>query len=290
MRDGMAYALKNFKTLLLQAKYPVILLIVTQLIMLWLQEKMIFDAMLAQLNAIHGILYMVAGFLVLFSAMWLLTTFVHQQRQQIVQPASEENAESKPQSNILRLGCRVFVASLVQGVVFSIIAVLLLFFILQLYLFLSVRINILLLLFMIVGMATALSFALLLYVMGMLRLFYMQYVYGDTSFVGSICKFGTLRRYVGRTIALEVLLCCACIVLCIIFAAPLWVTSYVNGLSMMSEIKMDGTDVPSYFTALRYFTALVGTLGSAFAMMLCSYPVFYNYLSIQCREAERAQQ
>ncbi len=290
MRDGMAYALKNFKTLLLQAKYPVILLVVTQLVALWAQEKVMFDTMQTQLSVVHGILYMVAGFLVLFCAMWMLSTFVQQQRQQIMQPVSDGNERSKSQPKLLHLGGRVFVASLVQGFVFSIIAVLLFFVNMQVYLFLSTHITTLDLLYMIVAAVVVWSFVLLLYVMGMLRLLYMQYVYGDTSFVRSVLQLGALRRYVRRTIALEVLLCFACILLCIAFAAPLWVTSYINGLSMMSEIKMDGTDVPSYFWGLRYFAAIVATLGSAFAMMLCSYPVCYNYLSIQKREAERAQQ
>ncbi len=290
MRDGMAYALKNFSTLLALSKYSLAFVVVTQLVLLWAQENMMSRIMQGQFGLVSTLLYFLALLLVVAGMCWQLSVFVSHQRQQFVQPADDEAEECKLQPNLLRLGTRIFAVSLVMGLMLSIICALFSAGIFFLYGLLSAHLHSLLLLFLTVGIVFALGFALVLYATGVLRLLYLQYVYSDASFTACVRQLRSLRRYVGRTVALEVLLCCACMLLSIAFSAPLLVMNHVHELSVMDTIKMDGTEVPSYFTALRYFAAVVSALGSVFAVMLCSYPMCYNYLSIRCREVEREQQ
>ncbi len=286
----MAYALKNFSSFVGLSKYSLAFLVVAQLFMLWSQGQIFSNVMVGQLDLTLYLVSFLAVLLVFLGTVWQTTVFVHQQRQHIVQPGSAESEEKVPSNSFKCSIGRVFPALLVQGFVLTFMAFLLSTLILLLYMALATYVKTILLQFMIIGVALALGITGYLYITGLTRLFYMQYVYGDAPFFTTFSQLRSLRRYVGRTITLEVLLFFVYIIVGIVFATPLVVMTQVHNLSEMAIIKMDGTDVPSYFTALWYFSAVVAALGNAFAILLSSYPMCYNYLSIQCREAERVQQ
>ncbi len=268
MRDGMAYALKNFNALLSQAKYPLLVFVIALVLCQWRPFMSLLPAL---------------------CAVWLQAAFIHQQRQRLFPSAAPEAENRKSWRDMLVLWGRVLAVTAVQASLLGGTIFLLLLAARELYVMFSAYLHAPLLFFTAVGLLAVLCFVVVLYVAGVLRLLYMQHVYTDGSFPASVRQLRNLHRYIGRTMALEMLLWCVSLLIALVFVTPLQLMSHINDLSM-GAIKMDGTDVPSYFVGLLYLAVVLAALGSAFAALLSSYPMCYNYLSIQIREAEREQQ
>ncbi len=287
MRDGMAFALKNFKSVVRHGWPALVLVIVFACVSHVLMGRSLVGFLQGDVRGV-AILQLASSMLSLLGSCSVTAAIATQQN---LITRSEEGLLQLPRrrnwralaGTLLRVLLMEVMGCLLFGVLLSACRVALPHLHAQ-WLLGGGRVG---------GVLLTTLLAIVALVIGLLLAsFYLlvwgNYVYGGKG-VGATLKLSWWQRHqLWRTTAIVFLTSVCALAVCIVFSLPYTVLLNVKLSVAEAALGGDMLPLPGYFGSLMWLSVVVAALGTAFSLLLILYPVFYNWQSISAQPSPQS--
>ncbi len=279
MRDGMAFALKNFKSVVRYAWPAVVVMVLLSGVAHILLGRSFSLLLEGELRS-SAWLRTLASLATMLGTCAVMAAVVSQQR--LIAP-NDEGQWQLPLRRNARTLARNFLRVLLVGLFFGVVGTILLLGCIMGVM--ALRNGLLqngsgvagMLLMSLVVVVAVVAW---LFVSGCFLLVWGNYMYGDGGLTSALKDSWRQRNQLGRTTAVAFLVLVCGLVLGLVFSLPYTVLLNVEMSVASSAADGDILFLPGYFDFLMWLSVLLSALGAAFGQMLLSYPMFFNWQSI----------